>query len=127
MSKNDYSKQAERRQKIQNSTLVVGVDIGSKFNAVALMNKDGEVLGTYPKIYNSRKGFNYFIEIIDRAKAKHGIKEVLIGMEPTGHYWRKLAYFADKIILISNKLRRHPLKSCQPLNPIFSLGLSDRF
>lgn len=96
MSKKDYSKQVERRQKIQSSTLIVGVDVGSKFNAVALMNRDGEVLGTYPKIYNSRKGFNYFIEIIEGAKAKHGLEEVLIGMEPTGHYWRKLAYFAKE-------------------------------
>ena len=96
MSKRDYSKQVERRQKIQNSTLVVGVDVGSKFNALALMNREGEVLGTYPKIYNSRKGFNYFIEIIEGAKAKHGLKEVLIGMEPTGHYWRKIAYFAKE-------------------------------
>ena len=26
-------------------------------------------------------------------KAKQGLKDVLIGLEPTGHYWRKLAYF----------------------------------
>lgn len=96
MSKKDYTKQVARRQKIQNSTLIVGIDVGSKFNAVALMNKEGEVLGTYPKIYNSRKGFNYFIEIIEGTKAKHSLKEVLIGMEPTGHYWRKIAFFAKE-------------------------------
>jgi transposase len=27
-------------------------------------------------------------------RKQHGLKDVLIGMEPTGHYWRKLAYFA---------------------------------
>lgn len=94
MPKRDYSKQVERRQKIRNTTLIVGVDVGSKFNAVALMNKAGEVLGAFPKVYNSRKGFDYFVEIIEGAKTKHGFEEVLIGMEPTGHYWRKLAYFA---------------------------------
>ena len=96
MSKKDYNKQLEKRQKIEDTTLVVGIDIGSKFNAVALMNKAGKVLGTFPKIYNSRKGFNYFIEVIEGAKAKHGLKAVLIGMEPTGHYWRKIAYFAQE-------------------------------
>ena len=27
-------------------------------------------------------------------KTKHGFKDVLIGLEPTGHYWKKIAYFA---------------------------------
>jgi transposase len=94
MSKNDYSKQLERRQRIKRSTLVVGVDIGRQFNAVGFMNKEGKVLGKYPKVYNSRQGFDYFVKIVQEAKVKHGLKDVLIGLEPTGHYWRKLAYFA---------------------------------
>jgi len=32
--------------------------------------------------------------MIEGLKAKHHLSDVLIGMEPTGHYWRKLAYFA---------------------------------
>lgn len=94
MSKRNYSSQLEKRQKIKSTTLIVGVDIGSKFNAVALMNKEGEVLGKYPKVYNSREGFEYFVEVIEKVKKEHGLKDVLIGMEPTGHYWRKIAYFS---------------------------------
>ncbi len=94
MSKKDYSKQMEKRQKIKETTLVVGVDIGRQFNAVVFMNKEGEVLGKYPKVYNSRQGFDYFVKKVEEAKARHGLKDVLIGLEPTGHYWRKLAYFA---------------------------------
>ena len=51
-------------------------------------------LGRYPKIYNSRKGFDYFHGIVESMKKKYGFTDVLIGMEPTGHYWRKIAYFA---------------------------------
>ena len=29
-------------------------------------------------------------------KKKKGFRDVLIGMEPTGHYWRKIAYFAKE-------------------------------
>lgn len=94
MSQNDYSKQVARGQRIKRSTLVVGVDIGRQYNAVGFMNKEGKVLGKYPKMYNSRQGFDYFVKIVEEAKAKHGLKDVLIGLEPTGHYWRKLAYFA---------------------------------
>ena len=94
MSQKDYSKQMQKRQRIKESTLVVGVDIGRQFNAVGFMNKEGKVLGKYPKVYNSRAGFDYFVNAVEEVKAKHGLMDVLIGLEPTGHYWRNLAYFA---------------------------------
>jgi transposase len=94
MSQRNNNRQKEKRQRIKKSTLVAGIDIGCEFNALVLMNKEGEVLGRYPKIYNSRKGFNYFVEAIEGIRARKGLKKVLIGMEPTGHYWRKIACFA---------------------------------
>ena len=93
MSVRDYSKQVARRQRIGSRTLVVGVDIGSAFNAVGFMNKEGKVLGSYPEMPNSREGFEEFLKITERLKAKHGLSDVIIGLEPTGHYWRKFAYF----------------------------------
>jgi transposase len=60
------------------------------------MSKEGEVFGEHPKVYNSRKGFDYFAQLIEEVKARKGLKEVLIGLEPTGHYWRKIAYFAKE-------------------------------
>jgi len=94
MSVRDYSKQVARRQRIGDRTLVVGVDIGCASNAVGFMNKEGEVLGSYPKMPNSREGFEQFVKITEGLKAKHGLTDVMIGLEPTGHYWRKFAYFA---------------------------------
>ena len=94
MSERDYSKQVARRQRIGETTLVVGVDIGSAFNAVGFMSKEGRVLGSYPKMPNSREGFEEFVKITEGLKAKHGLSDVIIGLEPTGHYWRKFAYFA---------------------------------
>jgi len=96
MSETNYNKQVEKRQRIKTTTLMVGVDIGSEFNAVALMDKAGEVIGRYPKVYNSRRGFEYFQEIIKETKRQHGLEAVLVGMEPTGHYWRKIAFFGKE-------------------------------
>jgi transposase len=93
MSKRDYNKQVVKRQRIRSTTLVVGVDIGNAFNAVGFMNKQGKVLSSYAKLYNSRDGFEQFVKMTEGLKTKHRLKDVLIGMEPTGHYWRKLAYF----------------------------------
>ena len=96
MSERDCNKQVERRQKITKTTLIVGLDIGSEFNAMAMMNEAGEVLGKYPKVYNSREGFEYFKKAIDANRRKGSFKKVLIGMEPTGHYWRKIAYYGKE-------------------------------
>ena len=93
MFERDYSKQVARRQRVRSTTLVVGVDVGKAYNAVGFMNKEGKVLGSSAKIYNSREGFEQFVKVVEDLKARYGLKDVLIGMEPTGHYWRKLAYF----------------------------------
>ena len=70
------------------------MDIGKAFNAVGFMDKAGKVLGICAKLYNNREGFEGFINLIEGLKTKHHLRDVLIGMEPTGHSWRKLAYFA---------------------------------
>ena len=94
MRKKNDNRQVEKRQRITDATLVIGMDIGCEFNAMCLMSKEGTILGRYPKIYNSRKGVDYFHGVIESMKKKRGFTDVLIGMEPTGHYWRKIAFFA---------------------------------
>lgn len=94
MSERDCSKQKARRQRITGTTLIVGLDIGSAFNAMALMRADGEVVDRSGEVNNDQKGFEYFRRKIEQAKTRHGLSDVLIGMEPTGHYWRKIAFYA---------------------------------
>ena len=96
MSERDYNKQVAKRQRIRSTTLVVGVDVGKAYNAVGFMNKEGKVLDNCAKLYNSREGFEQFMKMVEDLKARYGLEDVLIGMEPTGHYWRKLAYFAKE-------------------------------
>jgi transposase len=94
MSERDYNRQVVKRERINRATLVVGVDIGNAWNAVGFMDKEGNVLGSCAKLYNSREGFEQFVKMTEGFKARQGMRDVLIGLEPTGHYWRKLAYFA---------------------------------
>ncbi|MFQ5915994.1 MAG: IS110 family transposase [Nitrospinota bacterium] len=88
------TKNLQKRKRITRHTLVVGVDIGSRSNAVALMQHDGAILKTAARVKTSRKGFTFFRTLLLDTLRSHGLKEVLIGLEPTGHYWRKLAFFA---------------------------------
>jgi transposase len=96
MSQRDYNKQVAKRQRIRKATLIVGVDVGKSFNALGFMDKEGNILGSCAKLYNNREGFEEFINLIEGLKAKHNLRDVLIGREPTGHYRRKLAYFAKE-------------------------------
>lgn len=94
MSERDCNRQAERRQRITDATLIVGLDIGSEFNAMVLMKSNGEVVDRSAQVFKTQRGFEYFRRKIESAKAKYGLSDVLAGMEPTGHYWRKIAFFA---------------------------------
>jgi transposase len=96
MRNKQYSRQVDKRKRIGDRTLVVGMDIGKEFNAACLMDKEGKVLGRYAQVYNSRKGFDYFQAMVEQAKKKHKLTRVFVGMEPTGHYWRKIAFFAKE-------------------------------
>ncbi len=96
MHNQQYSKQLEKRKRIGDHTLVIGIDIGSEFNAACFMDKEGNVLGRYPTVYNSRKGFDYFQAMATKTKKKHKLTDVLIGMEPTGHYWRKIRLLRER-------------------------------
>ncbi len=81
MHNQQYSKQLEKRKRIGDHTLVIGIDIGSEFNAACFMDKEGNVLGRYPTVYNARKGFDYFQTMVTNTKKKHKLTDVLIGMD----------------------------------------------
>jgi hypothetical protein len=83
MSEKDYNRQVVKRQRIGRATLVVGVDIGNACNAVGFMDKEGNVLGSCAKLYNSREGFEQFVKMTEGFKAMQGMKDVLIGLEPS--------------------------------------------
>ena len=68
MSEKDYNRQVVKRQRIGRATLVVGVDVGNACNAVGFMNKEGNVLGSCAKLYNSPEGFEHFVKMTEGFK-----------------------------------------------------------
>jgi len=88
------NKQVKRRKRIDEKTMIIGADIGKNFNALALMDKKGNVLKKLPKVYNSYSGYEWMMQGIKHIVKTYRFGKVLMGLEPTGHYWRKLAYKA---------------------------------
>ncbi len=73
-------------------TLIIGVDI-AKFKHVArAQDFRGMEFGTPCYFENTKEGFEHFLHWISETKKAHSMEKVIVGMEPTGHYWFNLAH-----------------------------------
>ena len=75
-------------------TLVVGVDIGSETNYARAFNWRGqEVSKKAFRFSNSQEGFQSFLEYLRSNQAIASAEQIIVGCEPTGHYWFTLARY----------------------------------
>jgi len=97
--------QNEKILQITAETLIVGVDVASLTHYARAFDYRGIELGKMIRISNDAEGFLKFKSWIDDLKQKHSKDAVMIGMEPTGHYWFNLAqYLKDcgmRIVLVN--------------------------
>ena len=71
--------------------LYVGIDVGSRNNAVYLMKPDGEKHSSF-SVQNNSAGAKTMTERIVSALASQGLTDVVIGMEATSIYGETLVY-----------------------------------
>src|SRR4051794_3938821 len=70
--------------------LMVAID-AAKFTQKALIGTFyGDILVKPFEFDASMTGFEYLLEVIQSEKAKHKLKEVVVGIETTGHYYEDL-------------------------------------
>ena len=82
------TKQNERISQVSSDTLVIGVDIGEeKHYARAFDYRGLEFSRRALSFSNSAAGFNIFYKWLEEIKERTRMKKVIIGCEPTGHYW----------------------------------------
>jgi transposase len=82
----------QRIEKISCQHAVVGIDIAKDKHVAQVTDFRNRVLT--PRAFtfsNSGEGFLRFQRWLEDVQAKHHLPAVLIGMEPTGHYWFNLA------------------------------------
>ena len=96
----NYNQNAKINQ-VKESTLVVGIDIGSTTQYARAFDWRGIELGKVFKFSNSREGFENFKDWMQWLREKYKKSDVIVGIEPTGHYWFDLgAYLEDEGILL---------------------------
>ena len=82
----------QKLETITVKTLIVGVDIAKSLQWARFTDYRGMEVGKALSFKNNREGFE---SIVSRIKeiCKRKFKNVIIGMEPTGHYWKTLANY----------------------------------
>src|SRR5574344_1024788 len=89
--------QNSKIMQVTEKTLVVGIDIASEEHYARVFDWRGIELGKVISFENTIEGFNKFSEWIEKIKTISGKTKIIVGAEPTGHYWFGLAgYLKEK-------------------------------
>lgn len=89
--------QNQKISQVTETTLIVGVDIGSETNFARAFNWRGQELSK--KVFrfnNSQEGFQSFLAYINTYTTIASAQQIIVGCEPTGHYWFNLARYLEE-------------------------------
>ncbi len=86
-------KQNDRLNQLTDETLIIGIDIAKEFHVARAQDIRGIEFGKSIKFNNSLSGYLEFESWIKDIKLTENKITVIIGMEPTGHYWLNIARY----------------------------------
>jgi len=91
------NRENRRLDEITAGTLIIGVDVAKAVQWARFVDDRGREIGKAVQFENNRQGFETILaEIRLRCNNKflqRPFTKVIIGMEPTGHYWKTLANY----------------------------------
>lgn len=110
-------KQNQKINQVTERTLVIGIDIAKRTHYACFVDDRGRVLQKSFSVSQTRDGFELFYQRVLSAMKDNEKTEVIVGIEPTGHYWLNLAYFLEE--------RGIPLVMTNPMHVKRSKELDD--
>ncbi|ACL19024.1 transposase IS116/IS110/IS902 family protein [Desulfitobacterium hafniense DCB-2] len=97
--------QNEKLKQLSERSIVIGVDIASELHYARAFDWRGVELGKVFKFENSAEGFKNLYAWIERIKRQAQKDSIVVGAEPTGHYWFGLASYLKeqniKLVLVN--------------------------
>jgi transposase len=87
------NRNTQKLEAITLSTLVVGVDIAKEIQWARFVDYRGLELGKALKFQNNIHGFKNILTSIESISKNKRMDKIIVGMEPTGHYWKPLANY----------------------------------
>lgn len=89
-------KQNQRIQQITESILIVGADIAKKTHVARAVDFRGIELGRDCVFGNNHSGLTKLVSWMKELQRQHAKTDIILGIEPTGHYWFPLAEFLHR-------------------------------
>ena len=86
-------KQNQRIEQITESTLVIGADIAKQTHVARAVDFRGIELGKDCVFSNDHLGLTKLVSWMKELQRQHAKTSIVLGIEPTGHYWFPLAEF----------------------------------
>jgi len=85
--------QTEKIMAINPKVMIVGVDIAKKTHWVRVINHAGIELTKPFSFHNTKEDFIRTVVKLEKLREENGMEQIIVGMEPTGHYWKGLAWY----------------------------------
>jgi transposase len=85
--------QNHKISQITPNTLIVGIDIAKDKHVARAQDDRGFEFGKRLIFDNRIHGFEQLLSWVSRLQKENDKSQVIIGAEPTGHYWLSLAYY----------------------------------
>jgi len=89
--------QNEKIMSITENTLVVGIDIAKQFQYARAFDYRGIELSKVKSFENTADGFKSFHEWLKLVAKENKKDNIIVGLEPTGHYWFTLGNFLKEL------------------------------
>jgi len=86
----------QKLKAITPGTLIVGVDIAKERQWARFVDYRGLELRKALKFKNHKNGFDSILASIKAICKNRRLDNIMVGMEPTGHYWKPLANYLLK-------------------------------
>lgn len=97
--------QNQRILQVSEAVLIIGIDVASEVHYARAFDNRGIEQAKVFRFSNDQEGFKAFAHWADVTRLKAGKQNMIVGMEPTGHYWFNLAQYSKgqsmKIVLVN--------------------------
>lgn len=111
-----FKTQDDKLRLMQPGLIILGIDIAKRRHWAQATYHNGILIGKPFSFKNTIEGFESLLVRIERIKQETGCKEVIVGMEPTGHYWKPLCWFLMKNNIMVVLVNPHHVKKSKELD-----------
>lgn len=89
------SNTAKQLAQVPPGTLHAGVDLALEENVVVVLDERAQRLASF-SFPQSRSGYDYFYQRLEKLQQKQQASQVVVAMEPTNYFWKLLATFLEE-------------------------------